>query len=130
MYGLAYQVYRARMELSICPFLCHANELAAAHGRQAYVHVVGLGLGVWMVDPVQVKDQLSVYARVLQRHQFEHIADLDFSWFGSETACGGVGHGGKLHGVTLHFSKRNVADPLPGTCPLCPVCVVVVLLGR
>ena len=109
-----YQVYRERMELTIAPFLCHANAHAAEQGRQAYVHAVGLGLGVWMVDPVQVKDQLAVYARVLQREQFKHIADIDFSWFGSETECGGCGHGDKLHGVTLHFSKRNVADPLPG----------------
>ena len=105
------------MELSICPFLCHANRLARAQNRQAYVHVVGLGLGVWQVDPVQVEDQLSVYARVLEQEQFEHIADLDFSWFGSATTCGGRGHGDKLHGVTLHFSKRNVADPLPGDSP-------------
>ena len=36
------------------PFLIDANERAAKANKRAYVHAVGLGLGVWMVHQRQV----------------------------------------------------------------------------
>ena len=39
--------------MSIEPFLLDADERAAKMGKRAYVHAVGLGLGVWMVDETQ-----------------------------------------------------------------------------
>ena len=47
------------------PFLCDAEERAVASGRRAYCHLVGLGLGVWMVTPKQGKLQAEVYHKIL-----------------------------------------------------------------
>ena len=55
-------VYRHRMRMTILPFLCFANEQAAKHRKKAYIHVVGLGLGEWLVHPSQATDQVGVYA--------------------------------------------------------------------
>ena len=110
-------VYRQRMRLTIMPFLCFANEQAAKHGKRAYIHVVGLGLGEWLVHPCQASDQVNVYAEVLQQGrlsgQFEHISDVDFSWFPNDcNTCGEYRDGEDMHGIRIHFSKRDPAAAL------------------
>jgi hypothetical protein len=47
-----------RADHTCCPtqaeiFLAEAQDRAAAVGKKAFCHVVGLGLGVWQVDPKQ-----------------------------------------------------------------------------
>jgi hypothetical protein len=67
---------------------------------RAYVHVVGLGLGVWMLDEeVQTKLMMAEYAHALQHLRLDYISDIDFSWFPTDCIeCAGVGHGGVFHG--------------------------------
>jgi len=110
-------VYRQRMHLTIMPFLCFANEQAAKHGKQAYIHVVGLGLGAWLVHPCQASDQVNIYAEVLRQGrlsgQFDHISDVDFSWFPDDcNTCGELRDGEDWHGIRIHFSKRDPAAAL------------------
>ncbi|KOO30193.1 hypothetical protein Ctob_015132, partial [Chrysochromulina tobinii] len=47
------KLYRARLRLTIEPFLLDADMRAHEQGTKAYVHVVGLGIGAWMVDERQ-----------------------------------------------------------------------------
>ena len=102
------------MRLTVAPFLAYANEIAAARGTTAYVHAVGLGLGVWMKHPSQGQDMVQVYAEIISSNKFDAISDIDFSWFPHDcSSCGGVGNGGNLNNITIHFSRRNPADPLP-----------------
>ena len=110
-------VYRQRMRLTIMPFLCFANEQAAKHGKQAYIHVVGLGLGEWLVHPCQASDQVNVYAEVLRQGrlsgQLDRISDVDFSWFPDDCdTCGECRDGEDLDGIRIHFSKRDPAAAL------------------
>jgi len=110
------ELYKRRMRMSIEPFLLDADERAASEGKRAYVHAVGLGLGVWTVDESQGQLMLDVYADVLHDCPLPNVGVIDFSYFpdGCET-CGGVTSGGAWPGrdLTIHFSRRDPADPLP-----------------
>ena len=113
------ELYRRRMRLSIEPFLRDADARAAAEGRRAYVQVVGLGLGVWRIHPRQEALMVELYAKLLRELALPHIADLDFSWFGDSSSCGGVRNGQvfetEQHAIRIHFSRRDPAAALsPG----------------
>ena len=84
--------------------------------------------------------QLAVYAEILIQKRFEHIADIDFSWFNHHkrsvqalalhaslppialpshshshsVSCGGTKHNEVRNGVCIHFSRRDPAAPLKG----------------
>lgn len=110
--------YRQRMRMVIEPFLLDANDRARAAGTRAYVHTVGLGLGVWQVDRRQAQLLADVHGDVLRAHALPHLADLDFSWFGDASACGGVPDGDTFseggNDVRIHFSRRDPAARLTG----------------
>ncbi len=112
------EAYRRRLRMSVEPFLLDANLRARQAGRRAYVHVVGLGLGVWAVHLAQAELQAQVYCDVLRQHRLEQIADLDFSWFGDASRCGDAGHGELLrvggNSARVHFSRRDPAALLEG----------------
>ena len=112
------QVYRARMRISAETLLSEAQARGEAAGRPAYVHAVGLGLGEWQVDPVQVKASLQAYRDVLEAGpgnpmmQWTHVAVLDFSWFGDAYSNGVFAPGDVVNGVAVRFSKRDPAAKL------------------
>ena len=87
---------------------------AAAADKRAYLHVVGLGLGVWMVDRRQAQLMCDVYQDIFLTHPqiTTHIADLDFSWFPPECHLDGGQDGDQFLETRLHFSRRNPADRL------------------
>jgi hypothetical protein len=109
-------VYKERLKLVLESFLLESNERAMQQGKKAYLHIVGLGLGVWMLDPRQTDLMLEVYTDLLRQHQLEHISDIDFSWFKGSQKLGGVSDQGTFdshgHSIKVHFSKRNPADKL------------------
>jgi hypothetical protein len=129
--------YRARMKASIESSLEDANTRAEATGKKAYVHATGLGLGFWALGGPRGSGLLAqanllaeVYRDVITSGSFDHIADVDFSWFpeGTKFEC----DNGKLlkqdkdnrgekyneqetyRGVNIHFSNRNPGDKLEG----------------
>ena len=110
--------YKQRLRVNVEAFLVEADERAREAGCLAYLHVVGLGLGVWGIDHRQTLLMLDVYADVLSLARFPNIADLDFSWFGEADTCGGVKDGDILriagNSVRVHFSRRDPAAPLGG----------------
>ena len=111
-------VFRSRIQAVLEPFLLDANERAEQVGRRAYVHVVGLGLGVWKVSAAQHPLFIEALAEVLRTRALPHIADVDFSWFGDSSSCGGV-RDGELweegeNRLRIHFSQRDPAEPLSG----------------
>ena len=54
-------VYGMRMRMVVEPFLLEANERAKDMNMKAYVHAVGLGLGVWMISSEQTQILVDVY---------------------------------------------------------------------
>jgi len=111
------KAYAGRCKLIAETFLLEANDRAEAAGASAFCHIVGLGLGVWQVHPVQMQIQVDAYAEAAARLELAHVGELYFSWFKGVSACGGVGSGGRLptawgkHSLRVTFGKRDPADP-------------------
>ena len=112
------ELYTRRIRASLELFLREANLRAEEARRRAYVHAVGLGLGVWRVHARQTGLMVAAYADVLRSVSLPHVADLDFSWFSGVNACGGVRDGEVFSAgetqVQIHFSQRDPAAPLRG----------------
>eukprot|EP01127_Copromyxa_protea_P004793 TRINITY_DN14617_c0_g1_i1.p1 TRINITY_DN14617_c0_g1~~TRINITY_DN14617_c0_g1_i1.p1 ORF type:complete len:502 (-),score=108.97 TRINITY_DN14617_c0_g1_i1:100-1605(-) len=110
-------VYKKRMKITVETFLFDANIRAKEHGKQAYCHIVGLGLGEWEISPIQGDIIVDLYAEVIKEHAFSNISALNFSWFrGDIVSCGGNKSELKsASGTTIkiYFSQRDPADLLP-----------------
>lgn len=111
-------VYKARMRLIIESFLLEADKRAELAGKKAYLHIVGLGLGAWMLVDAQTDLMLDVYYDILEEHPFKHISDINFSYFNSDQ-CGEAKdqdfiQSSQSNPIKVHFSKRDPADKLKG----------------
>lgn len=106
--------YKARMQLTAETLLAEAKSRTKAAGLKAYVHVVGLGLGVWRASHQQDALFVDAWGDALKGSDVTHVAHIDFSWIGAE-ACQGVRDGEVFPGtdVVIHFSKRSLHDPVP-----------------
>ncbi|XP_034119586.1 uncharacterized protein LOC117578272 isoform X1 [Drosophila albomicans] len=113
-------VMKRRYAISFDMLLLEAQARALKANKQAYIHVVGFGLGVWKVAPQQEQIFLETFEqrlRVLHK-QLTHIGVVHFSWF-KLTRCGGLRDGAVLKssshplgGIRVHLSKRNPAAKL------------------
>lgn len=75
-------VYEQRIRITAETFLIEANHRAKVAGKKAYVHVVGLGLGIWkLIDKQEVSndinyDQSFSMNKYLYRHYTSTCLDL------------------------------------------------------
>jgi len=76
-----FEIYKKRIRIIIEPFLEEANLRAAEENKLAYIHAIGLGLGVWQICPTQAEWMIEVYRDLLRESNYSHIAVIDFSWF-------------------------------------------------
>ncbi|KAI1382649.1 uncharacterized protein F4822DRAFT_435325 [Hypoxylon trugodes] len=76
------KTYVARMRITAEMLLLEANERAKQVGKKAYVHIVGLGLGVWQIDRAQVRLFVEAFysAMFFLSASLKNIGTLDFSW--------------------------------------------------
>jgi len=102
------------------PFMLDADRRAAAAGRRAYVHLVGLGLGAWGLHDAQGALMVDAYADILSTLKLPHVDTIDFSYFPDNVCqCGGASSGNVFVSAvpetrpTIVFSRRNPAEPLP-----------------
>lgn len=105
-------VYSKRIKTSIETFLIEANSRGSSQGRKVYVHVVGLGLGVWMYKPdVQNELYLTAFENVLNEVRLPNISDIDFSWIDTpKGASSKLKNGSKFAGkndIKISFSKHD-----------------------
>ncbi|KAH8415365.1 hypothetical protein KR222_005176 [Zaprionus bogoriensis] len=116
-------VMKRRYAISFDLLLLEAQARAKRAGRQAYLHVVGFGLGVWKVAPQQEQIFLETFEQRLRAlgSRLTHIGVVHFSWFKLDR-CGGLRDGVLLQssshplgGIRVHLSKRNPAEKL--RCP-------------
>ena len=113
------RVFRARALLTAELFLLEADARAAERGRLAFCHVVGLGLGVWAVDPAQKAIAVDAYAEAMHKLELPHVRHCNFSWFDGVATCGGVESGGLVEAengnrIRVHFNRRDPADAFGG----------------
>jgi hypothetical protein len=97
--------------------------------KLGYVHLVGLGLGVWQVVPEQAQWLVDIVAEILKEVSLTSIGVIDFAWFPENvTMCGGVKSGeifdavgDRIRPLKIIFSKRNPADKLKRSLKDSPV---------
>ncbi|XP_067636706.1 uncharacterized protein [Eurosta solidaginis] len=113
-------VMKKRYTISFDTFLLESEARAAAAGKQAYLHVVGIGLGVWRAAEQQEKIFLETFAQRLKvlLPKLTHVSVVHFSWF-KLSEWGDLKNGGiyksETHpagGIRTLLSKRNPADKL------------------
>ena len=116
-------VYKKRILITAEILLCEAASRAEAAGKNAYVHVVGLGLGVWKVSKKQEELYVEAWGDALRCLSYtDPIAHIDFSYIGdgNVTSVHGVQNGGKFPNtnITIHFSERQLHAKVPDDCIL------------
>jgi len=113
-------IMKKRYTISFDTLLLDAEARAAEAQKQAYIHVVGIGLGVWKKSEQQEKIFLETFTQRLKvlLPKLAHIGVVHFSWF-HLTEWGDLKHGGILKhethpqgGIRTFLSKRNPADKL------------------
>jgi len=113
-------IYKLRLRLSIEPFLLEASERAIHENKLAYIHAVGLGLGVWQISNDQASWMLDVYKDVISENKLNGLSDIDFSWFPDNVLLDGksrdeensISDASRNHNIKIHFSKRDPAEKL------------------
>ncbi|KND04316.1 uncharacterized protein SPPG_00047 [Spizellomyces punctatus DAOM BR117] len=110
--------YIRRIRIPLDNLLLDANDRARAQNKRAYVHVVGLGLGVWQICQSQPQWFVRAAAEAIQAYRLPHVGVLNFSWFPENiNECGGVKSGqqfrtDKGNDIRIEFSKRDPAQQL------------------
>ena len=115
------KVFKKRIQLTAKTLLIDARNRAQAFGKKAYIHVVGLGLGVWRISKHQEAMYVEAWGEALKTVDTSNVGHIDFSWI-SHYNCLGTKDGQKFPGtdVIIHFSKRALHDPVPeGTFLIC-----------
>nr|CAD7578247.1 unnamed protein product [Timema californicum] len=115
-------IFKKRLSVSIDTLLLEAEHRAAERNTTAYIHVIGIGLGVWKCSKHQEEMFLEAFADCLARLQpgLSHVSDINFAWFDEKT-CGGTSHGKTFRTrdseghIRMFFSKRppheRLSDP-------------------
>ena len=115
-------VYKARIRMSAEVLLIEASQRAKASGKKAYVHVVGLGLGVWQIADIQEKLFVDAYGDALHElpsDMLEDIGYIDFSWINCSSIKGTRSNSIYPNtSIIIRFSRRNLHDPVPEGCLL------------
>ncbi|XP_037724814.1 uncharacterized protein LOC119556585 isoform X2 [Drosophila subpulchrella] len=115
-----HHVMRKRYAISFDTLLLEAQDRALKMGKPAYIHVVGIGLGVWKAARRQDSTFFQSFEERLQAlgARLSHIGVVHFSWFHIR-GFGGLYDGAMFPvenhprgGILIRNSKRNPADKL------------------
>jgi hypothetical protein len=104
-------MYTRRIVLSIDTLLIEANERARRLNKMAYVHVVGLGLGVWKIYTEQDKLFMDAFAQRLEFLSLTNVSDVRFAYIKHKMA-GPYKHGDMVKGIKLHMVDGNPHERL------------------
>ncbi|XP_050296793.1 uncharacterized protein LOC126736463 isoform X2 [Anthonomus grandis grandis] len=112
------EIYKKRLTIVFDTMLVEANYRAQQCGKMAYLHVVGLGLGVWKISSHQEKIYVNWFYQRLQNlsSKLQNISDVCFSYFGD---CAGLENGSlikidrhPLGGIYIHIYRRQPHEKL------------------
>jgi len=113
-------IYKARIRISADVLLLEASERARIANKKAYVHIVGLGLGVWGIYGVpQAQYYVETFAAALgelDESARRHIGVLNFAYISPESrsTIDQITAMGMDHGIEVKFTRRNPAARLQG----------------
>lgn len=113
-------IMKKRYSISFDTLLLESEARAKAAGKMAYIHVVGIGLGVWKVAEHQDKVFLETFNQRLKHllPKLNNIGVVHFSWFVLkqwQDLKNGVKIPSETHplgGIMVYISKRNPGDKL------------------
>lgn len=115
-------VMKKRYAITFDTLLMESQARAEKLNKQAYIHIVGIGLGVWKMVAHQNKIFLETFSQRV-RHllpKLKNIGALHFSWFHMKE-CHDLKDNGfidypshPLGGIRIFMSNRNPADKLKG----------------
>jgi len=107
------EVYRKRIQLIVEPFLLDADSRATKANKKAYVRIVGLGLGVWLICENQSDIMIKVYEEVLKElPQTHNIGAIDFCWFPPDSTSE-LEKKEMINGISIKITNNNPATKLP-----------------
>ncbi|PNS15335.1 hypothetical protein CAC42_2670 [Sphaceloma murrayae] len=99
--------YKARMRITIETLLLEANERAREACQKAYVHVVGLGLGVWAYGRDQPRFYIEVFTTSLAALDLSSIHTLEFAYIDVDAATQrAVTDAAAKQGLHVVFNRR------------------------
>eukprot|EP00164_Ancoracysta_twista_P003438 GFYU01004584.1.p1 GENE.GFYU01004584.1~~GFYU01004584.1.p1 ORF type:complete len:518 (-),score=118.07 GFYU01004584.1:387-1940(-) len=115
-------VYKRRMRYSLETFLKDADMRAVEGKTTAYVHVVGLGLGVWMVNGIQCKWMLEEWGDIIRTGSYPNVSDIRFAWFDDkycrerlvDDVAPGVASDADGHHIHIHYNRCSPCEKLYG----------------
>ena len=107
-------VFKKRAEYIAEIYLADANERAQELDTQAVCHLVGLGLGVWLIHGCERQLYVDAFGAVLQRSHLPYVKDIFFSYIRDVVDCVGAHNGEHIVGpqgasVAVHFGRRDPA---------------------
>lgn len=115
-------VMKKRYTISFDTLLIESEMRSKLSNKKGYIHVVGIGLGVWCSAEQQEKIFLETFSQRIKAlgPMLKHVSYIHFSWFKSEwndiknnAFIPIVDH--PDGGVRIFVSKRNPADKLVST---------------
>lgn len=109
---------KKRFVISIDTLLLESQSRAKALNKMAYVHVVGIGLGVWKIAHQQEEIFLRAFEQRLKylAHKLSNVGWINFAWF--QSGCGDIRNGNVIktddtqNGIKIFLTKRNPSDKL------------------
>lgn len=115
-------VMEKRYSISFDTLLIESDYRASVLKKKAFIHVVGIGLGVWKATDCQNKVFLECFEsriKALIYPQLKHVSHICFAYFDQESGDlkdGGFIQSSKhpLGGIKILMNKRNPADKLIG----------------
>jgi Domain of unknown function (DUF4804) len=111
-------VYKQRVEIAAESFFTDGSARASTAGTLAYLHVVGLGIGLWAIDKKKQEQwMLEKYAHMIRNNKYraKGIGAINFSWFDpSEEIKKELIQIGLDNDIVIWFSKKDPAaqDPI------------------
>ncbi|RZC36782.1 hypothetical protein BDFB_005926 [Asbolus verrucosus] len=115
-------VYYKRLVFTMDTLFLEANQRALERNTTAYIHVVGIGLGVWKKSPCQNKlfmDACGERIKLLGK-QLHNVSDICFAYIAHDS-CLNYKHGDTipidghpLKGIKIYLCKREPHSKLTG----------------
>ncbi|XP_055373497.1 uncharacterized protein LOC129606899 isoform X2 [Condylostylus longicornis] len=120
-------IMKKRFTISFDTLLLEAETRASISEKQAYIHVVGIGLGVWRYCNDQINIFLATFSQRLKRllPKLNHISVINLSYFpeeGFENLKNDSTFISETHpngGIRIYISKRNPHKKLDGKWKNC-----------
>ena len=100
-------VFKKMLKLRLAAVLQEANDRGQEADKKAYVHLAGLGLGVWQKSDKQNEIFYDVVVDLLKEMKLPHVEDVDLSWISGNESRHPIGKIEAINGKNLHNTNND-----------------------